>query len=279
MFRKTTIVAISIFILVILAFGKTIPPKKSSGKVSLSFDGKKYDYWISEPDKVVEYELSGPLTTKIYIRAESKTKPQVKIKMNGEEVKTLTVENGISQQSKVKGFNKITKAETVMIKIPRGKHILTIESDKRIIVRLHSKQKKQNITLAPQRHDGGMVLVSDEEEYGYYRCSKNKGVQYVLLGKGTITIYTRLIFSPGMMGTQHYTLNIQIDDEKPVLYEFETEASSVSYFENDKKIIPGKAQKVNLKIPKGKHTVSITTEDSQPIAVRLTLPMSMIKNK
>ena len=44
MFRKTTIVAISIFILVILAFGKTIPPKKSSGKVSLSFDGKKYDF-------------------------------------------------------------------------------------------------------------------------------------------------------------------------------------------------------------------------------------------
>lgn len=270
---------ITIALLFGLASSKVVTPEEGGKKTSIIVKDKSYDYWLINRNGEAKFTVSGIATARIYVRTEVGKKPNITIKLDNTKLKSITIDEKQSNIAHTKVFNKVTKAWTINLKIPRGKHILSLESDDEIIVRLTSKKKVSYIAMAPQRHDGGMVLVAGEEEFGYYRCSQDKAVEYVLIGPGTTTLYTRLLFSPGMMGTQHYKLRIQVDNNEPTIYEFESKASAVSYFRNNGQIIPGKAKKIKIKIPKGKHTISVKPTGSIPVAVRLMLPMSMIKKK
>ena len=263
-----------------IVFAKTARHELGGKKTYVVVNGKKYQYWYLKKGDIAKFSITGYATAKIYVRTQSGEKRNITIYLDDKKVKSFVVDEKVSKKSSEKHLGIITKAKTMELKIPRGKHTIKIHSDDgRVLVRVTYRKKSTGITMAPQKHDGGMVLVANEQELGYYRASKDKAVEYVINGGGTVTLYTRLIFSPEMMGTQHYKLKIQIDDEKPTIYELETVPSSVSYFRGDDKVIPGKAKKIKIKVPKNRHKITVQPEGTTPVAVRLIIPMSMLKAK
>ncbi len=278
MFRmKYLLVFIALFGIV---FAKQAKHTRGGKKTNIVVKGKKYTYWYLKKGDEAQFDITGYANAKIYVRTQGGSEQNITVNMDDKKVESLTIKEKTSKLTSSKKLGIITKAKTIPIKIPRGKHILSVHSDDgKILVRVTYKKKSSDITMAPQKHDGGMVLVVGEQELGYYRSSKNKAVEYILNGGGTVTLYTRLIFSPAMLGTQHYKLKVQIDSEKPTIYEFETVASSVSYFRGDGKVIPGKAKKIKIKIPEKKHKITIQPEGTVPVAVRLMIPISLLKAK
>ena len=275
---RRILIPILITILASSAFAEIVKPKKGGKFTLMDSRGKEYKYWIVDKNKEIQFEIQGIANAKIYVRSEMGEKVELTVNVDDYKVKVFTIEEEKSQIAKAEGFKNLTRAKVITVIMPKGKHTLSMKPDKKVIIRISSVKKKTYITMAPHRHDGGLVLISADEEFAYYQTTPKKAVEYNILGEGTVTLYTRLIYTSEMMGVQKYKLRVQFDEEDPTTYEFETVNSTVSYFRNDGKIIPGKAQKIKLKIPKGKHNLKMFTEDSNTVALRLMLPMSMIKN-
>jgi len=263
-----------------IVFAKTAKHTRGGKKTDVVVKNKKYTYWYLKKGDEAKFDITGYADAKIYVRTQGGKKQNITVNLDDKKIASLTIEEKTSKLAASKKLGIITKAKTIKVKIPHGKHILSVYSDDgKILVRVTYKKKSSDITMAPQKHDGGMVLVAGEQELGYYRSSKEKAVEYTINGGGTVTLYTRLIFSPAMMGAQHYKLKVRIDSEKPTIYEFETTASSVSYFRGDGKVIPGKAKKIKIKIPEKRHKITIQPEGTVPVAVRLMIPMNLLKAK
>ncbi len=268
-------------ILAVLAatLGREIAPAEGPKKTKVVVDGKSYNYWLVDADVPAKFEVSGLGTVKIFVRTEAGTERVVTVLLDSVRVAVDTVAKKASRKAKSRAFKRISKAHTILLRVPRGKHTLDVVVDGPAAVRAVSKKKTRTVSMVPQEHAGGLVLVANEEEYGYYIATKKKPVVFSILGKGKVTLYTRLIYTPGMMGTQHYHLVVQLDDEKPVVYEFETEPSGVSYFRNDKSSVPGKAKKIKVDIPKGTHTLRVYPKGKKRVAIRLAMPLGMVKKR
>ena len=276
---RLRVIIVGIIMLSSVLFGGSISPRKGPKPTYLSIGGKRYKYWLCETGKTIHFDLKGPGETRVFIRTEAGKNPEVKVFLDDEKIKTITIKEEKSKKSDVKKIDNITKAETFKVKIPYGKHTLSFTPDTDVIIRVSLTKSEKYYSFAPQRHSGGMVLIARETEYGYYKSIKEHPVECEIIGDGTIKIYSRLLYSKDMKGTHHYSVAISIDGAEPTVYEFETEPSSVSYFRTDGDIIPSKAGKINVKIPSGKHTITISPVNSNPIAVRVLIPQSMLKRK
>ncbi|GEM_PF-5897998 len=273
--RKIFIVAILVF--AVAAWAKVFPPTGKHKPLYFEISGKKYRYW--KCDKKLSFEIDGVREGKIYIRTIAGTKPKVKIYLDGDKIKEIKIDEKKSKKARHSKYNNITKAYVMQIKIPDGKHKLTIKSSDLIFVRINAKKKIKYYSYVPQKHAGGMVLVSRETEYGYYKSKKSHPVMFEIIGKGTVKVMTRLLYDKTMKGRQHYSVAVRIDDGKPITYSFETEPSSVSYFSNNKDIIPGKGREITIKIPEGHHYVYVYPTNSREIAMRVLVPEYMVKIK
>jgi len=269
----------AVLLLSLLSFlsAKALKPDKGGKRIAIEVDSKKYDYWFVKKGKEIKYEISGIATVTFYIRKGLDTNPTVEIKVDNEILKTIPISANKSEKAATESFDKLTKAQKIKLKIAKGKHTITITTNDEIFIRASYTKKQKQYTFAPQYHSGGMALVVDENEYGYYKSIKEHPVQCLLNGGGTITVYSRLLYSTGTMGTQHYTVLVSIDDGKVTAYEFETKASDVAYFRSHEDIIPSKAGQIKIEVPEGKHTVTIAPGDSKEIAVRVMIPESMVK--
>ena len=254
---KIRIVIGIIFLIFSFVFAtNVISPIGKTKTVNLDVDGKKYTYWICEPGESLYYDIIGSGSVKIYLRTESGATANVKISLDGRKIKTVNVDKQI-----------------------RKKHRLTISTDKKILLRTVKSKNIKYYSYVPQKHSGGMVLVSRETEYGYYKSIESHPVQCEIIGDGTITVYSRFLYSNGIMGNQHYSVSVSIDAGRPTIYEFETRQSSTAFFRTDNDIIPSKAGKIKIVIPEGNHKVTISPTNSNQIAVRILIPSSMLKRK
>ncbi|MCD6594099.1 hypothetical protein J7L68_00260 [bacterium] len=277
---KIRIVIGIIFLIFSFVFAtNVISPIGKTKTVNLDVDGKKYTYWICEPGESLYYDIIGSGSVKIYLRTESGATANVKISLDGRKIKTVNVDKQISKKAQTKTMKNITKAKKITVKIPRKKHRLTISTDKKILLRTVKSKNIKYYSYVPQKHSGGMVLVSRETEYGYYKSIESHPVQCEIIGDGTITVYSRFLYSNGMMGNQHYSVSVSIDAGRPTIYEFETRQSSTAFFRTDNDIIPSKAGKIKIVIPEGNHKVTISPTNSNQIAVRILIPSSMLKRK
>ncbi len=275
--RIRFIAAVLLLSLLSLLGAKALKTDKGGKKIAIEVDGKKYDYWLVKKGKEIKNEISGIATVTFYVRKALDTSPTVEIKVDDKKLKTISIAANKSEKAAAEGFDKLTKAKKIKLKIPKGKHIIKIKTDEKILIRASYTKKQKQYTFAPQYHSGGMALVVDENEYGYYKSIKEHPVQCLIYGGGKITVYSRLLYSTGTMGTQHYTVLVSIDDGKVTAYEFETKPSDVAYFRSHDDIIPSKAGQIKIEVPDGKHTVTIAPGDSKEIAVRVMIPESMVK--
>ena len=279
---KTRVMAIMIILFSSILFARNanlISPSSKGKTTIVQVNGKKYIYWICEPDESLYYDIIGSGSVTIYIRTEAKVNPNVRICIDGRKVKKLTLNEPASKKSKNKLLKNISKAKKVHLKIPKGKHRLVISSDKKILVRTVKGKSIRYYAYVPQKHSGGMVLVSHETEYGYYKSIENHPVQCEIIGPGRIKVLTRYLYTQEMMGNQHYSVSVSIDAGKPTIYEFETQPSTVAFFRTDSDIVPSKAGKIEIEIPPDSHNVIISPTNSNPIAVRILIPDSMLKRR
>ncbi len=272
---RTFLIAL-ILALAAVSWAKIFPPEGKHKTIYIRIKGKKYRYW--KCDKKIEFIVDGEREGKLFIRTVEGKKPKIKIYLDGDKIKEFVLDEKVSKKAKSSVKN-ITRARVVKVKIPKGKHKLTIKTSDDIYVRLSAKKKIKYYAYVPQKHAGGIVLVAHETEYGYYKSIKSHPVMFEMIGKGKVKIMTRLLYDKTMRGRQHYSVVVQIDDNKPTVYEFETEPSTVSYFRTEHEVIPSKAGQIIVNIPEGKHNVYVYPGDSRVIAVRILVPEYMVKIK
>jgi hypothetical protein len=251
-------------------------PQKGTKLAVVKVNNKNYKYWLVEQSKPTFFEVEGPSMVQIFLRTEAGKKTDIKFTVDGLNPVLKTLEQKESKSS-AKGFSKITDAKVFQLKVEKGKHKISIESNSKILVRVVFKKKLESVALVPFEHAGSVVVVSNETELGYYFGTKDKQMRFTILGPGTVTVDSRLIYDKSSMGKQSYILGTKLDADAEKTYQFETEPSGVTTLKMDKTSIPGKVKSAKIKIGEGKHTLSVYSVGSSKVAVRLSLPLSMLK--
>ena len=261
----------------VLACAVGLKPAKKAKVVKVTVAGKSYTYYLAKKGGFLDFKVGKAKRLKIFVRTSltKNTAGWVDIYINGQKYKRVKIKHDKSRKAYAKGVSAITKATVVKLKAPRVAKKIRIRGDGDILVRAVT-MPKSFVVIQPIKSAGTLSLINNEREFIYSKATSSKPAEYTIFGSGAIVIYSRLIYQPGMLGTQRYSLVVTVDGKKTV-YDFETEKSSQSYFRNDKKLLPSRANKVRIKLSgKSVHKIVIKPTGGD-VAVRLLAQKSMVK--
>ncbi|MBN2543238.1 hypothetical protein JXI42_10270 [bacterium] len=262
-------------------FAKSLKPDSYINKVILEGSKNNYIYYSFSNKKPVELKVTGPKRIKVYLRAYNDCR--------GTEFNILVDENVIQTDKMSKGLSKyklkdtkenVSNAKTFNVKIPSGEHTLILKPFKKCISICRFVELEEELVLfAPTKTYRTLNLIVKEKGYDYYLCTKDEPVEVSIIGPTTITVYARLNYSKEMRGTQHFKIIVTENGESKYNYKLETNISEVSYYEEEKGLLPSKAEKFTIKVNKGSHKFKFYLGDSaaNTAALRFFVPESALQ--
>lgn len=137
-------------------------------------------------------------------------------------------------------------------------------------------KKKTWISYSPLQPAEQVDLVTKEEVVGYYRFSKEKPLKVQVIGPTQLRFFSRIENHYHMKGKIQY--RIQVKEKGDVLntYQLSSSRSEITFYKDNKELVPGKGREFVINVPKGKHTYEIVPldKDKSTILGRFLLPKS-----
>lgn len=268
-----------LFVFAILTPALAVSPEGNFEKTQLQIGDQKYTYYVVKSGQEASFNLAGGAVNTILVRLVEGTEA---ILWLGDEEHPKNVKwNQDSTSATTKWNNKaVSKAYKYVLKTqaksPAKFKVKVIGGT--ALVRVLQKSTVPYVTMAPRSSAGEITTVVKELKTIYWHTNKDTPAVYVIDGKGKAEIFTRLIYTPDLMGTQRYSIWIEVNGNKS-LYEFETNRSEVAYLEAFPNLGIGVAQKIKIPLSNGKNTIKISPRGSEKVIVRLAVPKTMVSNK
>ncbi|MBN1754998.1 hypothetical protein JW877_02185 [bacterium] len=262
-------------------WGATIKPDSYSRKEYLETGETSYIYYSLTSREPLEAKLRGPFRIKVYIRVlKEDQNAQFSVAIDGAPIKNGNIEKAISRSNKFRNYKSdVTTAEVFYVKVPEGEHTLSIstEKDKRLFTRL-VKLPEEKVHFAPSDYKQALNLIVNEKEYTYFLCDREYPVELTLIGPTTLEVFARLNYYDNMTGSQHFTIIVEKDNQPSYNLKLETIPSELSYYKEDKGILPSKAEKFEIKLDKGTHTYHFYLGDTaaSTAGLRFFVPKSAL---
>lgn len=254
---------------------QALVPQNKIPSVQLETGGVKTLYY--EMSESASFKVKGPCVVTFYMRSAPQDTSKVRFLVNGTAIDSFRLEQRASHKSKLEGGKEVTRAQKFSRELGAGEHRIELQSSKTVYIKCEHRRRFPAYAIVPSEHAGGIVLRNEGKDMGYYISTASDPVKFSIYGEGDITIYTRMIYTKEKLGTQHYSLEISMDDGAPVLYEFETTPSKVSSFPNSPELRPSSGGSVKLKIGKGLHYVKIVSRGSNTALIRISAPEALIR--
>jgi hypothetical protein len=242
-------------------------------KVKTLVNGKARTYYALEKDNPSVLRLNGPGKLKLYTRAHFANKNDkpaeytIAYSINGGKEKLLKVsqEHPSSNSTYPEGVLGIPgQSKRFEIDLPIGANQIRfrlLENNKPVAVRYIFKPvnlKYNWITFAPREYEGVYEIVTNETVSCYYKFSKSNPLNVSVIGPTQVMVFTRLAFDQQMEGDVHYRLQVNENGKVVNTYQLSNRLSDVSIFKEMKNVTPGKASKIVINVPEGKHTYQIS---------------------
>ena len=239
-----------------------VPPK--GGEKSALLGGKtEWVYHAFGDKEFLEWEITGTGYYRLFLRS-TDIKGEFTLYLDGDKYKSDKFSEGVSDKYKMRRGDgkpiKITSAETMKIRIGRGKHILKVVGEGEMFARL-ARLPGKSTSIAPDEYDKSLALITGDTRTTYYSATEESPAVLNVEGPAKIEVWTRLAFDKSMRGNQHYTIEVTGAD-KALRMKLESEISETSSFENDGDVIPGRAEKFDIKLKKGKYKLTFRPADT-----------------
>ncbi len=146
-----------------------------------------------------------------------------------------------------------------LLQVPQGEHVYRFSlweaAADTVGLRFAFAEPKDWLSLVPARHGGVLEAVEGEKEETYYLATPERSVILEITGPERLKVVSRLNYDPTVTGVQGYTIVVE---EKGVELEkkaFRTYKSEVAEYSERGDLIPSKADRLYLDVPKGEHTL------------------------
>lgn len=268
-----------VLIFMLFAFILAVNPEGKFKKTELEIGKEKFAYHVVNAGSEAVFNLAAGTINTILVRLVEGA--EATLWLGDKEPPQYIKWVQDSASGKVKWNKKVvSKAYKYVIRTQKkSKTAFKIEVTKgTALVRVNQKSTIPYITMAPKSSAGEITTIAKELKTSYWRISSDTPAVYTIKGKGKIELFSRLIYTHELMGTQRYSIWIEINGNKS-LYEFETNPSEVAYLEGFPDLKVGVARKVKLTLPENKNTIKITPRGSEKVIVRLSVPKTMIDKK
>jgi hypothetical protein len=262
---------------------------KPSGAVKgvfLKSGEKRYRYFAVEKGTSFGFDAVGPTKIKIRTRAELKSG----IKDGEYEIQVWEGDNLIKgRKAKVKpsavqlelNSDGIGVARTLVINVPRGKHIYrlwtTSEKFDRIYARFYQEKKKPkkveyNI-FKPYEFKKQVTLSTSKGSVAYYLVDNTGGVTLSVVGPTRLRIFCRANFDQSMKGNAKFSLGLYEKDQEAANFAGVAKMAQNLSFKEAGDIVPSKLHTFTFDVPAGRHLYEIKkiNSTSPNLAVRFKI--------
>ena len=95
-----------------------------------------------------------------------------------------------------------------------------------------------------------------------------------MIGPTELRVFTRIENHYQMRGRIHYRIQVKSQEKVVNTYQLSSVRSEVTTYENNKKLIPGKAREFVIDVPDGRHTFEIAPldKDKGTVLGRMLIP-------
>ncbi len=278
------------------AKGKTrsLKPKNAKKNIPITISGKTRRYYPLSTEKPSILSIKGPGKLRVISRSCFIPKEEDKVKYDI----IYIIDGGKEKKYKARGVKRSKQAtykdgslgvpgllKDFEIELGRGYHTLEFRLDKetppvalRFIFTPTKKKKQDWLSLSPLSPSEPVNLITNEEITHYYRFSKNKPLQVEIIGPTELRVLTRIEFAYDMKGRVNYRIQIRRKDKVVNTYQLSSRRSEITTYENNGKLVAGKAREFVINVPKGQQKYDIMLLDKNKSALaRFMFPKKDVK--
>ena len=248
------------------------PTAGGEEKEILKIAGKRRLYTIVKEAAVV-YQVHGPVRIELIARYPSPKKSK-KSQVFSYHV-TIDDEDPISINHKYKIQKSIrsvqhpshyyTYSGNYFINVEAGDHTLTFTAYEKqnypVLLRVIKKDfetaKKGKRELQPMVFQSNRIVEAGGKDISYFELNHGRPLQVEVQGPKTLRILTRLMFEPQMGEEESYRLRVKSGSKVLGTYFMSTVQSTTATIKDLPDKVPGKWRTCEIKIPKGKHIISV----------------------
>ncbi len=278
----------------IAADWKVIQPVNGD-RVKLKVNKKTWSYWELSHETSVKVSVTGPMTLKLYTRAEIQKKNKdvlysFVVLEDGKDRKFLG--RGSSRDKSVSMPSdknvRIAEARSVYLDVPAGAHEYSIElpnqTKTRVFARFYeeqssSKEEISYIPFLPRHFKDEVKVVVKEKGYIYYRATNDNPIELEIIGPTRIRGVARLEFDHHMRGNKPFRVQVRENNKIIKTQALAGVISGVAtYGETSSKVI-GRGENFYIDVPEGKHRIEILLPDTNvEVLFRFYIPQKDLSN-
>jgi len=247
-----------------------LKPEKAPLPVKVVVRGRQLNYYPMEKGTAIELTIQGPETLRVLSRVEfggdTTGEKSYYVRYMREDGKkgnvgckaTATAGAVLADSQSLYLGN----SRNVYIEVPRGQHTykfsLGSKDDDKLYLRFYRPTtdmaaQSQNVVFTPTKYTSAVALIIREEQSTYYRVGPQDSVKVDVIGPTTMQVYTRLEFDATMVTDQKFLIRVFEDGKQKQVFAFRSKPSEITEYRNKSDKIAGKADKLFVEVPRGKH--------------------------
>ena len=144
-----------------------------------------------------------------------------------------------------------------------------------------AKGRRNLVAIEPLSYDKIVTAKINENLIAYYVASRERGVQFRVVGPTRVEVNARLNYDQTMKGEQKYSLLVTEAGKQVAQKLLQTSKSVGLAYEDWKEVVPGKPNSVSITVPEGEHTYQITLGESiaQSVSLKFSIPKKDLDNE
>lgn len=249
-----------------------IVPEDHAGALNIDLGDKISLYHRTTASQPFVFKISGPAEVRIlsrYMFEGENPEPtvyEIVLSIDDVDFETVTEKAGISREASYEG-DPVGTLERTVVRIPDGSHTVHLRPGRgvgAIALRLFlgdgKKPKLKWIPFAPDVYEKAARLQGRDTEVTYYRLTRDQNVELTFLGPMRIRVMSRIDFGTESGYTQAYVVKVLLDGEEWKSSFLKSTASHISTYPDMPDITPGKGEDFSLKVPSGKHKITLVLD-------------------
>ncbi len=179
-------------------------------------------------------------------------------------------------------------ARNAYIEVPAGQHTYRFSQESKDKDKLYLRfyhptsdmaSQSQNVVFTPAKYTAAVNLIVKEERSTYYRVGPLDSVSVSVIGPTTMQVLTRLEFDATMVTDQKFLIRVFEDGKPKQIIPFRSQPSEIADYQGRSDKIAGKADKLFVEVPRGKHEYSFEIINNGHTALlRFFIPRKALAN-
>jgi len=270
----------------------TLVPLNGS-PVILIVGGKEKEYYTLTSGTPLKVQVDGPgklvVLTRLELQAATAEAQPYTVRLSGGKtvLKEQSTQTSASEATMKAGTAVMGKSRKVTFTVPDGSFTYDVSlanTTRPVAVKFMLqplKGSKKLVSVEPLSYDKVVTATVNESIVAYYVSSRERAVQFRVVGPTKVQISTRLNYDQTMKGKQKYSLTVVEGNSTISQRSLQTTKSTGLSYKEWKEVVPGKPNSISFSVPSGEHTyrVSLGEGAGQSVSLRFSVPKADLKNE